>query len=272
MSSPNDNDFEARVNNIMDLRECISGSREQLDIVRTAADRAFMLQQRGLQLNRGVTRNENEIAVELSDNEQRAYDIHHNVEEGHNNLEGMDIDSSPSDSPSQSTTGSASPDSNPAPAAVPVAGPLPAAPVPVAPVPGAPVPVVLANNLPTAKDFIRNAPALIATVPANLEAQCLQSCQALLANSEALAQAAAAASAASPNDMNLLAKSQEANRKVIRDQGRARLRSRVCPHCRKLHDFNDNCHRHMRDNHYRKPPYNHLSRAEHVEIAKAEAP
>ncbi|KAJ0269476.1 hypothetical protein COL940_012419 [Colletotrichum noveboracense] len=182
MSSPNDDDFEARVNNMTDLRECILGSREQLGIVRTAADRALMLQQRGLQLNRGVTRNENDIAAELSENEQLAYDIHHNVEEGHNNLEEMVVDSSPSDSPSKSTDGSASPDSNYVPAAVPIAGPPPAAPVPAAPIPVAP-PAAPANNPPrlTANQLCANAPALVATIPANLQNRGVQECARIVA-------------------------------------------------------------------------------------------
>ncbi|KAH0440011.1 hypothetical protein CcaCcLH18_02728 [Colletotrichum camelliae] len=286
-SPPTDNAYQDRVNNVTDLRECLSGAREQIEIVRRGANRVYMWQQRGLQLNRGVTRHEHNTTAALSEIEQEAHDIHQNVQEGQNNLEEMDIDSSPSDGPSQSTAGSASPDPDPAPAADPVAVPTPVAPLPVAPPPVVPPPVVPppvvpplvapppvapANNLPTANYFINNAPALIATVPAQLQARARQRCANLIARSVALAQAAAAAAAASPNDADLLAKSQFANNKVIRDRSRANLQSRVCPHCRRIHDFNDNLRRHLRDNHYRRPPYNHLTRLEHVDIAKAEAP
>ncbi|KAL3296982.1 hypothetical protein RB213_000287 [Colletotrichum asianum] len=233
MSSPNDDDFEARVNSMTDLRECISGSREQLGIVRTAADRALMLQQRGLQLNRGVTRNDNDIAAELSENEQLAYDIHHNVEEGHNNLEEMVVDSSPSDSPSQSTNGSASPDSNYAPAAVPVAGlppaAPPAAPVPAAPVPVAPVPIAPANNPPrlTANQLCANAPALVATIPANLQNRGVQECARIVATYVARAQAAAAAAAASPTDANLRTASEVAHSRLQNARRRQGLWTRL---------------------------------------------
>ncbi|KAF4874994.1 hypothetical protein CGCSCA1_v005734 [Colletotrichum siamense] len=273
MSSPNDNEFQTRVNNITDLRECISGSREQLGIVRTAADRALMLQQRGLQLNRGVTRNENDIAVELSENEQLAYDIHQDVEEGHNNLEEMVVDSSPSDSPSQLTDESASPDSNHAPAAVPAAGPPPAAP-PAAP-PAVPIPVAPANNPPrlTANQLCANAPALVATIPAILQNRGVQECARIVATYVARAQAAAAAAAASPADANLRTASELAHSRLQNARRRQGLWTRVCVHCHMVSSYNENTRRHLREYHYvRDPRYNHLNRAERRKVAQAEAP
>ncbi|KAK2730293.1 hypothetical protein CKAH01_09679 [Colletotrichum kahawae] len=281
MSSPTDNDYQDRVNNVTDLRECISGAREQIEIVRVGANRVHMWQQRGLELNRGVTRHEHTTTATLSEIEQEAHDALQNVQQWQNNLEGMDIDSSPSDGPSQSTTGSASPDPDPAPAAVPVAAPVPVAPVaPVAPitvppVPTAPIPVAPANNLPrlTANQLCANAPALVARIPAHLQAQAVRESVRIVAEHDATARAAAAAAAASPIDPNLRAASEYANFQLKNNQGRQVRTTRVCVHCYRVCNFNDNLRCHLREKHYKRDPrYNHLNNTERIKVARAEAP
>ncbi|KAK2763359.1 hypothetical protein CKAH01_04953 [Colletotrichum kahawae] len=225
--------FMERVSNVT-FEECIRGSREEASAAGSASERAIIWQQRGMELNNEVTRQQRAIASEMSHNTQRAIPAARQAQGGHSIL--------------ASTAALA-----PAPALTAASN-------------------TINSNLRVAQ-ISANASALLAAIPAHLQAEAAASCAAHLANLDTKAAAASAEAAKSPADSDLSSKAKVATERVKRAHQRAKLSTKVCVHCHDKYSFNDTLRRHLKDIHYKTlEPYRSLSRADQNVVAAAEAP
>ncbi|KAH9233469.1 hypothetical protein K456DRAFT_37432 [Colletotrichum gloeosporioides 23] len=225
--------FMERVNNAT-FEECIRGSREEASAAGSASERAVIWQQRGIELNNEMTRLQRAIASEMSHNTQGAIAAARRAQEGHSNL-----------APTAGLAPAQAPDtaSN-----------------------------AISSNLSVAQISV-NTTALLAAIPAHLQAEAAASCAAHLADLDTKAAAASAEAAKSPTDADLASKAKLANERAKRAHQRAKLSTKVCVHCHDKYSFNDTLRRHLKDIHYKTlEPYCNLSRADQNAVAAAEAP